>query len=309
MKRAGFILLLLFILNLPCQVKSNPADSVEQDSVKTFIYHIPDEDKNEMLQPEDEIPQDNEEQDITSDDITADTSRKTETTDESDDDDSSIISSEYEIDDMYSDVLKGYAVYDEYEADTISLEDDIKDFQALNIKLPGKIKGSKYTATREIPAYSTTSKYSKFNNIEYSIAPLSSTNYRKKGGFSAGTTFNQGIDFAELEQSTGVFSRYENKYFAISTAYAKTVNSTNNNYNDNFYFSPELKLNQYFTLKEILSADITRNRKKAEVILSINPFGSKDPDRLRFEIGANATYDDTNSLLKNQVKFSTNFKL
>jgi hypothetical protein len=145
--------------------------------------------------------------------------------------------------------------------------------------------------------------------MEYSIAPVSSRNYRSIGGFSAGTTYNQGIDYAELEQSTGIFSRYDSKYFAISTSYAKTINSTNNNYNDNFYFSPELKLNQYFTLKEILSADITRNRKKVEVVLSINPFGNKDTNRMRIEFGANATYDDTNALLKNQVKFSTKFSL
>ena len=301
MKRAGFILLLLMMLTLPCPAKQKPADESSTEAPKTFIYHIPDEDKDALLQSEEPAKNEETQQDIVSDDVTADTSTEIAAEDEEND-------SEYEIDDMYSDVLKGYAVFNEDEEDTISLEDDIKDFQELNIKLPGKIKGSNYTATsKSLPIHS--SLYSKYSAPEYSIAPLSSTNYRTKGAFSAGTMYNQGIDYAELEQSTGVFSRYENKYFAISTAYAKTVNTTNNNYNDNFYFSPEFKLNQYFTLKEILSADITRNRKKAEVVLSINPFGKKDPDRLLFEFGANATYDDTNALLKNQVKFSTQFKL
>ena len=129
------------------------------------------------------------------------------------------------------------------------------------------------------------------------------------GGFSAGTMFNQAIDTAELEQSTGVFSRYDTERFGLYTAFSKTLNSTNSNYNDNFYFSPELKLNQYFTIKEILSTDITRNRKKAEFVVSINPFGKRDIDRLRLEFGANATFDENNALLKNQFKFSTNFKL
>ena len=48
---------------------------------------------------------------------------------------------------------------------------------------------------------------------------------------------------------------------------------------------------------------------RALSVVSINPFGKKDTDRLRIEFGANATYDDTNALLKNQFKFSTNFKL
>ena len=89
----------------------------------------------------------------------------------------------------------------------------------------------------------------------------------------------------------------------------KTVNSTNNNYNDNFYFSPEWKLNQYVSLKETLSADITRERRKAEFMISINPFGKKDEDRLRLELGANQTYDYNNVVIRNQFKFSTRFKL
>ena len=93
--------------------------------------------------------------------------------------------------------------------------------------------------------------------------------------FSAGTVFNQGIDYAELEQSSGVFTKYQYKQVGLSLSYMKTVNTTNNNYNDNFYFAPEWKLNQYFTLREILSADITKNRQKAEFILSINPFGKR----------------------------------
>ena len=146
--------------------------------------------------------------------------------------------------------------------------------------------------------------------MEYSIRPVSSLHMKDMGrGFSAGTMFNQGIDSAELEQTTGVFSRYDKGRFGLYTAFSKTLNSTNSNYNDNFYISPELKLNQYFTLKEILSADITRNRKKAELVLSINPFGKRDFDRLRIDFGANATFDEDYSLLKNQIKFSTIFKL
>ncbi len=301
MKKVSLIILCLIFLILPCNAKTQSAGDNNASEPKVFIYHISDDSDAKTIFKTNETEPLEDKQDITSDDITADTTGENLASEDED------VEDDYELDDMYTDVLKGYAVYDEEEEDAISLEDDVKDFQELNIKIPTKIKGSKYTASKS-SQYSNLS-YSKFNNMEYSIAPVSSRNYRSKGGFSAGTMYDQGIDYAELEQSTGIFSRYENKYFAVSTAYAKTVNTTNNNYNDNFYFSPELKLNQYFTLKEILSADITRNRKKAEIVLSINPFGAKDEDRLRFEIGANATYDDTNTLLKNQVKFSTKFKL
>jgi len=277
-------------------------DVENKEAPKVFVYHIPDEIEDEQ---ENSTAQEQEIDIITSDDITADTSKPLEEEAE----DLEIVNDEnYEIGDMYKDVLHGYASYDENEQETIVLEDDIKDFQALNIRIPSRVEAIKFNGFKRASVIQN-NLYSKYNNMEYSIAPLSSRNYRSKGGFSAGTMFDQGIDYAELEQSTGVFSRYDSKYFAVSTAYAKTVNSTNNNYNDNFYFSPELKLNQYFTLKEVLSADITKNRKKAEFVVSINPFGFKDYDRLRFEFGASTTYDDTNTVLKNQFKFSTKFKL
>jgi hypothetical protein len=297
MKKVGLLLICLILTILPCVAKGSSNEA--SDAPKVFVYHIPDEEETESEKSD--VVESSTPEDITSDDVTADTSAPEEeeiVEEESED---------YELSDMYTDVLQGYAVYDEEEL--VSLEDDIKDFQELNIKTPSRVEAIKFNNAQKISIFDY-NKYSKFNNMEYSIAPVSTKNSKSfGGGFSAGTTYFQGIDYSELEQSTGVFSRYDSKYFAISTSYAKTVNSTNNNYNDNFYFSPELKINQYFTLKETLSADITKNRKKAEVVLSINPFGFKDSDRLRFDIGVNATYDDTNTLLKNQFKFSTNIKM
>lgn len=307
---------------LPCSANAWKSGKSENGSSNVFIYHIPDEDetttensvKTDSSKASDEnsakSDDENMKQDIVSDDVTADTMG--ESLEDSDDEVTLGDNSEepeiedYQISDMYSDVLQGYASYDEdSDDDAISLEDTLDVYQAIKIKTPAKVGSKKYYAGIHTP----TSLYSSLNTAEYSIAPVNGTSYAKKNGFSAGTMFNQGIDYAELEQTTGVFSRYESKYFAISTAYAKTVNTTNNNYNDNFYLAPELIINQYFSLKEVLSADIAKNRKKIETILSINPFGNKDSDRLRFELGTSATYDDTNALMKSQFKFSTKFKL
>lgn len=307
---------------LPCSANAWKSGKSENGSSNVFIYHIPDEDetttdnsvKTDSSKASDEnsakSDDENMKQDIVSDDVTADTTG--ESLEDSDDEVTLDDNSEepeiedYQISDMYSDVLQGYASYDEdSDDDAISLEDTLDVYQAIKIKTPAKVGSKKYYAGIHTP----TSLYSSLNTAEYSIAPVNGTSYAKKNGFSAGTMFNQGIDYAELEQTTGVFSRYESKYFAISTAYAKTVNTTNNNYNDNFYLAPELIINQYFSLKEVLSADIAKNRKKIETILSINPFGNKDSDRLRFELGTSATYDDTNALMKSQFKFSTKFKL
>lgn len=322
-KKIGLVITLITtIMFLPCSANAWKSGKSENGSSNVFIYHIPDEDetttensvKTDSSKASDEnsakSDDENMKQDIVSDDVTADTMG--ESLEDSDDEVTLGDNSEepeiedYQISDMYSDVLQGYASYDEdSDDDAISLEDTLDVYQAIKIKTPAKVGSKKYYAGIHTP----TSLYSSLNTAEYSIAPVNGTSYAKKNGFSAGTMFNQGIDYAELEQTTGVFSRYESKYFAISTAYAKTVNTTNNNYNDNFYLAPELIINQYFSLKEVLSADIAKNRKKIETILSINPFGNKDSDRLRFELGTSATYDDTNALMKSQFKFSTKFKL
>lgn len=320
MKKVSLFLISLMMISLPVMAESVVESNftVENSNSKIFIYHIPENFTNvhELLNvsntdnnksPAEIIAQ---QTSITSDDVTADTSIHSEESDVeiNQDSASNTGNDHYAMHDMYTDVLKGYASYDENEEDAVSLEDTIDKYQTIEIIKPHKIT----TLAGSIDKSHLTQQkitYSKYDNMEYSIAPKSSRNYRSKGGFSAGTMFNQGIDYAELESSTGVFSRYDHKYFALSSAYMKTINSTNNNYNDNFYFSPELKLNQYFTLREVMSADIARNRKKIEVVLSVNPFGKKDSDRLKLEFGANSTFDDKNTVIRNQFKFSTNFKL
>lgn len=314
MKKVSLTLIILMLSILPCRANSPfeiKIDKISQSSV--FVYHIPDEDKGQ----EEETPAQNqgEEPVITSDDVTADTSINSEETNSEETDDEIVdeedenINGQYEMGDMYTDVLKGYAEYNEEEANTITLDDSPDELLKLDITKPAKVAKNDYTSLKSSSLKFYDNQYSKYTGSEYNIAPKSSTNYRKYKGFSAGTTYDQCIDYAEFEQSSGVFSRYEYKNWAIRTAYSKTVNSTNNNYNDNFYFSPEWKVNQFFSLREVFSADIAKHRRKAEVVLSINPFGNKDTDRMRLEFGASQSYSNTNEILRSQLKFSTNFKL
>ena len=314
MKKISLTLIILMLSILPCRANSPfeiKIDKISQSSV--FVYHIPDEDKGQ----EEETPAQNqgEEPVITSDDVTADTSINSEETNSEETDDEIVdeedenIDGQYEMGDMYTDVLKGYAEYNEEEANTITLDDSPDELLKLDITKPAKVAKNDYTSLKSSSLNFYDNQYSKYTGSEYNIAPKSSTNYRTYKGFSAGTTYDQGIDYAEFEQSSGVFSRYEYKNWAIRTAYSKTVNSTNNNYNDNFYFSPEWKVNQFFSLREVFSADIAKHRRKAEVVLSINPFGNKDSDRMRLEFGASQSYSNTNQVLRSQLKFSTNFKL
>lgn len=309
MKKVGLFLILFTLTLLPSSAKSCFENNIKNSDSLVFIYHIPEEDSqqendNNTNQTTPQQP------DIVSDDVTADTSpnHTDENIDEEEDDEQEPLE-DYRIDDMYSDVLHGYAQYNEEEENAITLDDTEATKNKLQLKKPVKITSEDYTNLKTNQFKLESYKYSKYKSPEYSISPLSSTNYKQLGGFSAGTIYDQGISYGELEQSSGVFSRYQYKQLGLSVSYVKTVNTTNNNYNDNFYFAPEWKLNQYLTLREILSADVTKNRQKTELILSINPFGQKDTDRLNLEFGVNQTYYLDSETTKNQFKFSTNFKL
>ncbi len=303
MYKVGLILLAFMISLLPVNAESN---SLMQNNVQSkpmlFVYHIPDTEyeNDSAFGVEKEAAGKN---DITTDDITADTSKPAQETPQEEEID------EEELNSLYSDVLQGYAEYYEGEDDAVTLDFSNNQLAKLNIKRPEAVESAKYTDLAS-PSLNLQNKYSKYNAPEYSISPVSKKNYKQFGKFKTGAVYGQEIYYAELEQSTGVFSSYDfTKKFSVSTSYMKTVNSTNNDYNDNFFFSPSYKINQYFTIRESLSADISKERQKAAVYLSINPFGDKDRDRLMFEFGASQTHYNDGRPAKNQFSIMTNFKL
>ena len=327
MKRVGLLLFLLSITFLPCNSIENEEIQVQQITTETsmpkelgqteetkplsildrgekiqtengitiFKFQIPDEEEPE--------PEENYEEDIISDDVTADTSKKFD-----DEYYYEITDDDYLLSDMYSDVLKGYAVYNEEEEEGIDLDLSDSNFFAIEINPPKSVGFENYSFLKTETLFKQ-NQYSKFNSPEYSIAPLYGTKSKQIGAFTTGTIFSQYIDSGELEQSSSIFSKYQYKKFALTTTYQRTLNSTNSDYSDNFYLAPEFKLNKYFTIIERLSANPVTKRKKAEFVLSINPLGDKDSDRIRFDLGTSQSYDDENNLLKSQFKFYTIFKL
>ena len=316
MKRVGLLIIFLIFAILPCNAKSAQDKQVQDNSMpKVFVYHIPEEKENsseiktqtfasKVKDDEEDLqvvaPDEN---DIVSDDVTADTSGE-ETISEDDESDEN-----YEITDMYSDVLQGYAEYEEDEENTITLDNSDIDSKAnkVKIKKPEKVAKGDYSNLTVTPQKGN---YFSYTAPEYSVSPWTNTKYKQFGNFKAGALYGQEIYYAELEQSSGIFSSYDfTKNFSVSTAYVKTINSTNHDYNDNFYFSPSLKLNQYFTLSESLSADVSKERQKMAVSLSINPFGDKDKDRLIFDIAASQTHYNDGRDPKNKFSVTAKFKL
>lgn len=320
MKKVSLILILFIMTILPCAAKNQSDKNIESKSnnSKVFVYHIPDDSDSENAQPSsaDDNPMQVQElpaNGVITDDITIDTSEEAQNladnNDEEDEENNNSIGllENYQIDDMYSDVLKGYAEYNEEEENSITLDNADESISTIKIKKPSKVETTDFSNLSITPQKGN---YFSYTAPEYSITPVSNKKYKQFGKFKAGAVYGQEIYYAELEQSSGVFSSYDfNNKFSVSTSYLKTINSTNNDYNDNFYFSPSYKINQYLTVSESLSADISKERQKADVSLSINPFGNKDEDRLLFIFGASQTRYNDGRTPKNKFSFTTKIKL
>lgn len=203
--------------------------------------------------------------------------------------------------------LKGYAEYME-DAEAIHLTDEDGQF-VLNLKVPQKITSKKLADEHKKIQNQRPVTYSRFGAEEYKVIPQSKDAIVQAGGLSFGTTFGQEVDYSELEQTAAFFTRYDLGRFSLSSAYERTIGSTYNNYIDSVYVAPEIRLNKFLSVKEVLTSNITYRRKKAELVLSVNPLAHTKDDRLNLEFGAGQTYDDNNNLIRNRIRFGTKFKL
>lgn len=203
--------------------------------------------------------------------------------------------------------LKGYAEFVE-DAESIYLKDSKNQF-VVNLKVPQKIQSTQSLKLKQKMDIAIEKQISKYNNEEYKISSDYSKAVVKVGDFSFGTVTGYDVDTSMLEYETGLFTRYEKKKFALATTYKKSLNTTYGQYVDTFSLTPEFRLNKIFAIKEVLSADMTRNKRSGELVLKITPYGYKDNDRLNFEVGAKQTMDAANSITRTQFKFSTEFKL
>ena len=199
--------------------------------------------------------------------------------------------------------LKGYAQYKE-DSNTIHLKDDNDDF-VLNIKTPQRIasQSMNFGVTTAKPAL-------RYVNEEYLIAPSSIKASSKLGNFTLGAQYNNEVDnIAMLETETGLFTRYEKSRFALSSSVTHSLNTTYSQDYSTFSITPELKINNYMSLKNVLSADVTRNRRSTKLVFLFNPFAKKDKDRMQFELGAKQTFNMETDTTSTQFSFSTQFKL
>ncbi|MDR1168658.1 MAG: hypothetical protein LBK53_07220 [Heliobacteriaceae bacterium] len=201
-------------------------------------------------------------------------------------------------------ILKGYTEYREA-ANIIFLKDSEDEF-ILNIKKPQKFLPASLINKQAVYS-SGIQAAGKFSSDEYSISPSAAKTSGQIGGFSFGTSYSTDIDNSQLEQAASMFTRFEHKNFALSSSYRKTLGTTHGNIADAMYITPEFKLNNIFTVKDVFKSEITKERITHELVLSVNPL--KGSDRLKFEFGAGQTFDRNHEITKTKIRFSTQFKL
>ncbi len=288
MKKA-FLISLLLLISLPvfaAPKKMITAPGTESHMTNIFIYTIPDDDTEVEPEEEKDAPE------------SAYITPIKENTDEE-------IIFENDDDVKYgATTLKGYAQFID-DTNVIHLKDDNDEF-VLNIKNPQKIISEK-SLNFGVPDAKPTLRYL---NEEYLIAPHAINTSSKIGNFTIGAQYNNEVDnIAMLETETGLFTKYERNKFALSSSVTKSLNTTYAQDYNTFSIAPEFKLNNYMSLKNVLSADVTRNKRASKLVFSINPFGKKDYDRLRFEFGAKQTYNIETENTSTQFSFSTQLKL
>ena len=206
--------------------------------------------------------------------------------------------------------LKGYAEYAEG-VDDILYMDDHKKF-VLNINTPQQMAAQKPSeiTNKIVPDMKNIYSISKFKGEEYSVSPANKDFVIQGGNWSLGTSYDaETTNITQLENTTSLFAKYENKYFSLSSKYKKNNMTVTQIQTDNFSVIPELKFNNIFAIQEVFSADMTRNRRSTELVFSIKPFGKQDSDRLRFDVGAKHTYDVNSGNSWSQLQFTTNFQL
>lgn len=199
----------------------------------------------------------------------------------------------------------------EQEQNAIQLETPVN-YNAVNITKPQKIESKSLVSGIKKPTFQPIQDEletaSKFSTQEYNIRPISTSYSKKFGKFSFGTMYDSSLGSAQVNYSTGLFSKYEGKHFALSTAFSKNTNYNYDSYNDKFFIAPELKLTKRLSFLDVMQTDVNQINKSNELVLRYTPHFKKYADEVQFELGAGQSFYEDN-YIKSSIRFSTKFRL
>lgn len=221
--------------------------------------------------------------------------------------------------------LKGFVQYDEEPQEVINLDsqDEEKSQNIVNLEKMQKQNDLKLKTPQKVAAKSLVNKKklqadqdeaaelqtaSKFSQMEYWVKPVSASYGAKTGKFSFGTSYDSSLDSSQLKYSTGFYTKYDGKHFAISSQLSRNTQFDYDSYNDKIYVAPELKLTKRLSLVDIIQSDLSQANRKNEVVVRYTPHFKKYADDVQLELGAGQSFYE-NQYLNSSIRFSTRFKL
>lgn len=209
--------------------------------------------------------------------------------------------------------LNGYVQYNSNQEEATAIHLEPVETKTINFSQPKKVDSSAPDGFKK-PTFhpietNALESASKFSTQEYDISPVSTSYGKKLGRFTFGTMYNSSVgSSASASYSTGLFSKYEGKHFALNAIYSKSTNSNYDSYDDKFSFAPELKLTKRLSLLDVMQTDAYRINTSNELVLRYTPHMKKYADDVQFELGAGQSYYDAN-YINSSIRFSTRFKL
>lgn len=206
--------------------------------------------------------------------------------------------------------IHGQVQYDDSPVETIYLDDDIEkpeiNIPKRTLTIPVNLLNitSNANTSRSALARAMTNRTSMTD-----ILPLSGSVTDSVGGFSYGQTWGQEISYAQMEDTTSFFVKYDTpKYFSFTTSIRQTSNQDIGTQYNILRLTPELHLTKKLTLKNSFSSYMNLPKNKNELTFVYTPALSKYADSLKFELGVAQSYYK-NGKQSAAINFSTGFKL
>ena len=207
--------------------------------------------------------------------------------------------------------LQGQIEYDDNPVETIYLDENIEKPQVnipqRSLTLPVGVLNitSNANSSRSALARAMVSR----RNTLSDVLPLGGTVTEKIGGFSYGQTWAQELSYAQMEDTTAFFLRYDTpKLFSLTSSIRQSSNQDIGTQYNTLRVAPEWHITDRLTLKDSFTNYMNLPKNKNEITLIYTPSLKKYADSLKFELGVTQSYY-RNGKQSSAVSFSTGFKL
>ena len=207
--------------------------------------------------------------------------------------------------------IHGQIEYDDNPVETIYLDENI---EKPNINIPNRsltlpVGVLNITSNANSPRSALARAMTNRPSVLSDILPLSGSVAEHIGGFSYGQTWGQELSYAQMEDTTAFFLRYDTpKLFSLTSSIRQTVNQDIGTQYNVLRIIPEWHITDKLTLKDSFSSYMNLPKNKNELTIVYTPELQKYADSLKFELGVAQSYY-RNGRQSSSVSFSTGFKL